>query len=144
MEVKLITPPGCVSPWALQSYNLEIIELKFDVAGQTHENPITDKETMMFSQYKHGTSQITLKGILTDDSAIPGTLVEDKKNNLITAAASWWHSGGADVKEPTDCMQLYWRGWTQYVIIERLEIEKIAGDEVEYQYTITLIVNEGG
>lgn len=143
MEIKLITPPGCASPWALQSYDMDITELKFDVECQVHENPISDKETMIFSQVKHGTSRISLKGILTADSVIPGSTVEDKKNNLITAAASWWHSGGVDVKDPADCMQLYWRGWVQYVIIDRLECETIAGDDIECEYNMTLIVNEG-
>ena len=142
MEVKLTPAVGAQSPWLTgKAYLLNVIEVKTDLVTAINEHPISDKNTFLFSQYLHPTSKIIIDGILTEDSDIQGSTIEEKKDNLIDAAAMWWSY--ADVKTKTNCAVLYYRGWEQYVVIETLDIEKVAGDEIEYFYTLTCIVHEG-
>ena len=141
MEVKLHPPDGATSPWTDRWYTLNAMEVKSDLSATINEHPITDKDTFLFSQYLHPTSRIIIDCILTSGSDIQGSGVEDKKDNLIDAAATWWTVG--DAKTRTDCARIYYRGWAQYVIIERLGIDKMSGDDTEYIYTLECIIHEG-
>lgn len=141
MDVSIYPPPGSVSPWVNRWYGINVIEVKFDLSATINEHPIIDKNTFLFSQYKHSTSAINIDCILTADSDIQGTGIEDKKNNLIDAAVMWWSYDDAKIK--TNCAQIRWRGWVQYVMIEKIDFDKIGGDEIEYLYTLRCIIHEG-
>lgn len=141
MEVKLRPPGSALSPWVGRWYDLNTIEVKSDLSASINEHPITDRDTFLFSQYLHPTSRIIIDCILTADSDIQGSSIEDKKNNLIDAAAMWWGFGDAKIK--TDCAQIRYRGWEQYVMIEKLNIEKVSGDDIEYIYTLDCVIHEG-
>lgn len=141
MNVRLKPPSGASSPWTNRWYELDVIEVKFDLSANVNEHPIIDKTTFLFSQYLHPRSKITVDCILTADSDVQGSGIEEKKLNLIEAAAIWWSEGEAKVR--TECAQIDYRGWEQYVLVEKLDISKEAGDEVEYTYTLDCIIHEG-
>lgn len=141
MEVKLHPPSGATSPWTDRWYDLDAMEVKHDLSASINEHPITDKETFLFSQYLHPTSRIIIDCILTSGSDIQGSDIEDKKDNLISAGATWWTHG--DAKTMADCAQISHRGWEQYMIIEKLDINKPSGDDTEYVYTLECIIHEG-
>lgn len=141
MDVELLAPTAAVDPWTDRWYDLNAVTVKSDTTATINEHPVTNRDKFLFSQYLHPTSKIIIECILTEDSDIQGSGIEDKKNNLVNAVATWWKV--ADVKIKTNCAQIKWRGWAQYVVIERLSIEKIAGDEIEYFYTLDCIVHEG-
>lgn len=141
MNVKLKPPTNASSPWANRWYELDAMEVKSDLSANINEHPITDRDVFLFSQYLHPTSKIIIDCVLTANSDIQGSSVEDKKLNLIEAAAIWWKEGEAKVR--TECAQIDYRGWVQYVLIEKLDIEKVAGDETEYSYTLDCVIHEG-
>jgi hypothetical protein len=141
MEVKITPASSAIAPWTDRAYLLNVVEIKTDLSASINEHPISDKNTFLFSQYLHPTSKIIIDGVLTADSDIQGSTIEEKKDNLIDAAALWWSYDDAKVK--ANCALLYYRGWEQYVMIESLDIEKVAGDEIEYFYTLTCVVHEG-
>lgn len=142
MEVKLYPPANISSsPFKLEWYLLEIAQLTFDVGQKIHEYNITAKNKFTMSGYEHSTSKITLSGVISADSGLPGATLEEKKDNLVEAVSGWWMFG--DQKNRTECAQLYWRGWTFYVMVERLSIERTAGDTEAYDYELTILVHEG-
>lgn len=141
MEVKITPASLAVAPWTDREYTLNAIEVKTELISSINEHPVSDKNTFLFSQYRHPTSKIIIDGIITADSDIQGATIEEKKDNFIDAAAMWWSYDNARLK--TNGAIIYYRGWEQYVMIEKLDIQKVAGDEIEYTYTLDCIVHEG-
>lgn len=139
-----IMPPTKISdsPFTFDTwYELEIIQVQFSLNHKIHEYKITDMNTFYMEGFEHSTSSMSFNGVITIDSGIPGLTLENKKDNFIDAASEWWTFGDQRIK--SKCSKIYWRGWEQYMMIERLSIEKPAGDEEEYNYELSIIIHEG-
>ena len=143
MEIK-IKPPASISssPFATGTwYNLEVTRAFFNMNAKIQEYKIKDKNKFVFEEYTHSSSTMMFNGVITASSGLPGATLEAKKENLIEAASAWWTFG--DQATRTNCAHIYWRGWDQYMMIERLAIEKTAGDEESYDYELTVVIHEG-
>ena len=142
MEVK-IYPPDKISdsPFNFEWYDLGVSQVTFDLSQRIHEYNITAKNKFTMTGYEHSTSKMKLTGVISENSDLPGSTIEDKRDNLIEAASGWWMFG--DQKIQTDCAKIYWRGWEQYIMIEKLSIEKIAGETESYDYELEIIIHEG-
>lgn len=141
MQIEIHPPTGATSPFSMQWYDLEATKLTFDLSQKIHEYLVSDKNKYVATGYEHSVSTMSITGVLTVDSDLPGTTVEDKKNNWIEACSGWWEIDKG--KYRINCMQIKWRGWSQYVMIERLAIEKVAGEEEEYPYELVVKIHEG-
>lgn len=142
MQIEIYPPPSVSgTDFALQWYDLEVVQVQFSLSQEIHEYNITDMNTFFMEGFEHSKSLMTFMGVLTVDSNIPGTTLEDKKDNLMEAASAWWTFGDQSIR--SNCAQIKWRGWSQHMMIERLEIEKTAGDEEEYNYTLGIMIHEG-
>ena len=142
MEVKIYPPLHISSsPFIGQWYNLRIEKLSFDVSQKIHEYNITAKNKFTMTGYEHSVSKVTLSGVISIDSDLPGATLEEKKDNLVDAASGWWFYG--DQKNQTECAKLYCRGWEFYIMIERLSIERTAGDTEAYYYELIILILEG-
>lgn len=141
MQVEIHPPASVTSPWGDQWYDLEITQVTFDLSHKIQDYNVTTKNKFTMAAFEHSASAMSLNGVLTSDSAIPGSTLEDKKENWIEAASAWWIFGSGKVK--TACAQIKWRGWEQYIMIERLSVEKTAGEEEEYPYEMKILIHEG-
>lgn len=143
MKIKIYPPTNISgSPFTKQWYDLDIIKVSFNLSQNIHEYNIADSNRALMAGYEHSTSIMTLNGVISLNSAIPGSTIESKKENFMEAASAWWTFG--DQINRVECAQIDWRGWVQYIMIQRLEIESIAGEETdEYSYTLTLFIHEG-
>ena len=143
MDIKIMPPLEISgSDWQLSTwYELEIYQLTFNTDIKLQEYNIKDKNTYLVAGYSHSVSAINLLGVITENSDIPGSTLEEKKENLIEAASAWWTFGDQQIK--TNCSRIDWRGWDQYMMIERLDIEKSAGEDNEYPYEMKIIIHEG-
>ena len=142
MEIKIKCPSEATAPFQIDHYyQLEITQIRFNISQKLHEHKIKDKNKYLVEGYEHSKTDITLNGVLTAKSDFIGDDLEEKKDNLIKAASEWWMAG--DARQRTKSAQLYWRGWEQYIMIERLEFMKVAGEVESYEYDLTVIVHEG-
>lgn len=140
LDVYLTTPSVAVSPWLLKSYALNVETIKFNLSSEINFHPIIDKEKLLFDQRKHPVTEISLSGIITADSDLPGTTIYDMRDNLIAAVVKW--NIAADIKTKTNCPQLVYRGNTFYVVIDRIETTRSPGSD-EIPYIMNLIENKG-
>lgn len=140
LQVEIYPPVGSTSPFSLQWYELEVTDVEFELNQKIHEYLISDKNKYVMSCYEHSASTINLSGVLTINSKLPGTTLEEKKLNLIEASSNWWQidKGKSRIK----CMQIKWRDYKQFCMIERLNIDSTAGEE-EYPYELVLAIHEG-
>ena len=123
MEIKIKCPSEATAPFQIDHYyQLEITQIRFNISQKLHEHKIKDKNKYLVEGYEHSKTDITLNGV-------------------IKAASEWWMAG--DARQRTKSAQLYWRGWEQYIMIERLEFMKVAGEVESYEYDLTVIVHEG-
>ena len=141
MEIKIYPPVGVTYPYVLNWYKLEIHGVQFSLNHKVHEYKISNMNTFYMQGFEHSTSSMSLNGVLTASSEFVGNDIEDKKDNLINAASAWWTCSDQRIK--TNCAQIRWRGWDQYMMIERLSIEKSAGEEEEYSYELSIMIHEG-
>lgn len=142
MDVKIYPPPSISgSAFSLQWYDLEITQINFNLTQKIEEYNITDNNRALVRGYVHSTSTMSFNGVISADSGIPGATLEEKKENLMEAASSWWTWGNQINR--TECARIDWRGWVQYMMIERLAIEKTAGDEDAYDYELVVFIHEG-
>lgn len=141
MNIEIYPPVGGTSPpFASAWYGLEILQVQFSLDHKIHEYKIKDNNVFMMEGFEHSTSSMSLNGVLSDDSVFVGSTLEDKKDNLILAASEWWTK--SDQRIRTNCARIKWRNWEQYMMIERLNIEKTAGEE-SYDYELSVIIHEG-
>lgn len=141
IEIKLTPPDGVALPFTHTDYLLEVNKISNNTSQKLHEYKIKDDNKFLVEGFEHSSTSISINGTLTVDSGFVGDTLEDKKDNLIKAAAEWWQVGNP--KKRTECAQLYWRGWSQYVLIERLEVIKVAGEDDSYDYIMSFLVHEG-
>lgn len=141
MQIKIYPPDGATSPFSMQWYDLEVVQVTFNLSQQIHEHVLSDKNKYVMDGYEHSSSTMNFRGVLSADSDLPGSTLEDKKENWMEACSGWWEIDKG--KDRTKCVQIQWRGWTQYCMIERLAIEKAAGDEEEYPYELVVVIHEG-
>lgn len=141
MEIKIYPPVGVTSPFSFTWYHLEIDQVQFSLNHKIHEFKIIDKNIFYMEGFEHSTSSMSFNGVLTTNSDFVGSDLEDKKDNMINAASAWWTC--SDQRIRTNCAKIYWRGWEQYMMIERLNIEKSAGEEEEYNYELSILIHEG-
>lgn len=139
-----IYPPADISssPFHLQWYELEITNIQFNLNHKIHEYKISNKNTFLMQGFEHSFSNMILSGVLTANSDVVGATLEEKKENLIEAASTWWtfNSDNTKVKSP----KIKWRGWEQYMMIRRVDIINSAGEEAEsYEYEMEISIHEG-
>ena len=142
MEVK-IRPPDDISSSPFQTgnwYNLDIIEASLDLSHALSMKDILYKNTSYVAAFYHNTTQMQFRGVVSNDSGLPGSSAIVKRENLIEAASTWWTYGNPEHR--TKCAQIYWRGWSQYCMIERVVFDIIAGEEA-FEYTLSVIIHEG-
>ena len=140
MLVEIHPPAGAPNPPTQYTwYDLEIVQVHFNVDQEIHKHNFINN-TFMMEGYEHSVSTMSMTGVLTVDSNFYGVTVEDKKTNMLMAASMWWTIGDNNIR--TQCAQIKWRGWEQYIMIDRLEMTKVAGEE-EYTYTLTMTIHEG-
>lgn len=140
MDIYLTTPPCAVLPWALKSYTLNTEKISFSLSSEINFHPILDKETLLFDQMVHSVTHITVRGVISDDSDIPGADIYEKRDNLIAAGIKW--NIATDIKVKTNCPQLIYHGNTFYAALDRVETERVAGAN-EIPYILNFIENEG-
>jgi len=141
MEIKIHPPPnGVALPWTYTWYNLDITDVTLNITNSIQEYKIKSKTDFYFEQYLHSTTEYSIVGVLTENSAVPGLTLTEKVENLINTSV-WWSLG--DQRYKTNCARISIYGYTERVIIERVETEISAGDSNECRYSMTLIIHDG-